>query len=85
MEAPLIGSMILAGVLLKLGGYGLFKVQLLVGDSFLFCGSFYIFLGVYGGLVMSLVCLSQVDIKSLIAYSSIVHIGPVLSGILSYR
>lgn len=34
VEAPLIGSIILAGVLLKLGGYGLFKMQLFVGDSF---------------------------------------------------
>lgn len=84
VEAPLVGSMILAGVLLKLGGYGLFKIQLFVGDSFWFCSSVYAFLGVYGGLVMCLVCVSQVDIKSLIAYSSIVHIGPVLFGILIY-
>lgn len=84
VEAPLIGSIILAGVLLKLGGYGLFKMQLFSGDLFLFCNSFYVFLGIYGGVVICLVCLSQVDIKSLIAYSSIVHIAPVLCGILTY-
>lgn len=82
VEAPLIGSMILAGVLLKLGGYGLFKMQLFGGELFLFSGVLYFALGIYGALLMSLVCLSQVDIKSLVAYSSIVHIGPVLCGIL---
>lgn len=85
VEAPLVGSIILAGVLLKLGGYGLFKMHLLVGDSFLFPACLYIFLGIYGGVVICLVCICQVDIKSLIAYSSIVHIGPVLSGLLRYR
>lgn len=82
VEAPLVGSIILAGVLLKLGGYGLFKVHLFCNDSFWCSRSFYSFLGIYGALLISFVCLSQVDIKSLIAYSSIVHIGPVLLGIL---
>lgn len=84
VEAPLVGSIILAGVLLKLGGYGLFKVHLFVGDSFWFCSILYVILGVYGGFLIALVCVSQVDIKSLIAYSSIVHMGPVLCGIIRY-
>lgn len=83
VEAPLIGSMILAGVLLKLGGYGLYKIYGLIEELFYSTGWLYLTIGLYGGLIIAMVCLSQVDIKSLIAYSSIVHMGPVLSGVVS--
>merc|ERR1711988_1959340 len=80
VEAPVSGSMILAGVLLKLGGYGLFRV----GYSFHYyfnCSRIFISVSIWGAFITRLICLRQIDIKSLIAYSSVGHIGLVISGI----
>lgn len=82
VEAPLSGSMILAGVLLKLGGYGLyllnysFSLILLGARRIIIC-----FVALWGGLFASLICLQQTDIKALVAYSSVAHIGLVIGGV----
>nr|YP_009407040.1 NADH dehydrogenase subunit 4 [Typhlatya garciai]ASA39589.1 NADH dehydrogenase subunit 4 [Typhlatya garciai] len=84
VEAPVAGSMILAGVLLKLGGYGLIRVSpvfMEVGRHFTWA---WVSLGVMGGSVIGVMCLRQTDMKALIAYSSVAHMGLVLCGLMVF-
>nr|YP_009349813.1 NADH dehydrogenase subunit 4 [Loxoblemmus doenitzi]AQM39936.1 NADH dehydrogenase subunit 4 [Loxoblemmus doenitzi] len=83
VEAPISGSMILAGVLLKLGGYGLIRVFPIMISCCLKLNFIWIGVSLIGGFLVSLVCFRQVDLKSLIAYSSVVHMGLVLSGLMT--
>nr|YP_009630633.1 NADH dehydrogenase subunit 4 [Etisus anaglyptus]QBR55191.1 NADH dehydrogenase subunit 4 [Etisus anaglyptus] len=83
VEAPVAGSMILAGVLLKLGGYGLIRILVIFQPiSGGYCW-LWMSLGLFGGAYISFVCLRQVDMKSLIAYSSVAHMSLVLCGLMS--
>nr|YP_002327415.1 NADH dehydrogenase subunit 4 [Eriocheir japonica]ACJ44944.1 NADH dehydrogenase subunit 4 [Eriocheir japonica]UJM44169.1 NADH dehydrogenase subunit 4 [Eriocheir japonica] len=84
VEAPVAGSMILAGVLLKLGGYGLIRVLLMFQKISLNFSSLWVSISLVGGVVVSLLCLRQVDMKSLIAYSSVVHMSMVLCGLMIF-
>nr|YP_009643397.1 NADH dehydrogenase subunit 4 [Pyrrhopeplus carduelis]APO08814.1 NADH dehydrogenase subunit 4 [Pyrrhopeplus carduelis] len=83
VEAPVSGSMILAGVLLKLGGYGMCRVFFFIWYYSLKFSWFWIVFSLFGGLFLSILCLCQVDIKSLIAYSSVVHMSMVICGIMT--
>nr|URX53288.1 NADH dehydrogenase subunit 4 [Glyptotermes sp. 11 AB-2022a] len=82
VEAPVSGSMILAGVLLKLGGYGLLRVFPVLVNFYSF-GFIWISISLVGGILISLICMQQTDLKSLIAYSSVAHMGIVIGGIMT--
>nr|AYU57098.1 NADH dehydrogenase subunit 4 [Metopograpsus quadridentatus]UBD09535.1 NADH dehydrogenase subunit 4 [Metopograpsus quadridentatus] len=84
VEAPVAGSMILAGVLLKLGGYGLIRVLVYFQKMSLSFSWLWVSVSLVGGVLMSLLCLRQVDMKSLIAYSSVVHMSMVLAGLMIF-
>nr|ALO76367.1 NADH deshydrogenase subunit 4 [Discolomatinae sp. GENSP01] len=83
VEAPVAGSMILAGVMLKLGGYGLLRFLVLFKSVSMKFNFLIINLSLFGSLVISLECLRQSDMKSLIAYSSVAHMGLMMSGLLT--
>nr|YP_010172174.1 NADH dehydrogenase subunit 4 [Sinopoppia nigroflagella]QSF20072.1 NADH dehydrogenase subunit 4 [Sinopoppia nigroflagella] len=84
VEAPISGSMILAGVMLKLGGYGLLRIYLILSNlNFFIINYLLISVSLIGGLMMSLVCVFQVDLKALIAYSSVVHMSILLGGFMT--
>ena len=82
VEAPVAGSMILAGVLLKLGGYGLIRLFSVFYQEILFFSSFLLTISLIGGVLACFICFRQVDRKSLIAYSSVAHIALVLTGLV---
>nr|AZQ21932.1 NADH dehydrogenase subunit 4 [Arcoscalpellum epeeum] len=84
VEAPVSGSMMLAGVLLKLGCYGLMRVMPFFNSAVMFLSSLLVSLGLLGGIIVSFVCLRQVDLKALIAYSSVSHMGLALGGLGSW-
>nr|ASL24557.1 NADH dehydrogenase subunit 4 [Pachyta bicuneata] len=83
VEAPVSGSMILAGIMLKLGGYGLLRLMILFIEIGLKINYLFMVISLVGGFFVSLICIRQSDIKSLIAYSSVAHMGLVLAGIMT--
>nr|QXG19176.1 NADH dehydrogenase subunit 4 [Drosophila buzzatii] len=83
VEAPVSGSMILAGIMLKLGGYGMLRVVSVLQLINLKYSFVWVSISLVGGVLVSLVCLRQTDLKSLIAYSSVAHMGIVLAGLLT--
>lgn len=86
VEAPTAGSVLLAGILLKMGGYGIlrFNVQMIPQATEYFLPLLAI-LGVISIVYGAVVCLAQDDLKRMVAFSSISHMGFVLLGIAAYN
>ena len=74
--------MILAAVLLKLGGYGLYRLFPIMVFFSLNLNIFWVVFRLVGGVLVSLICLRQIDLKSLVAYSSVAHISLVIAGLM---
>jgi len=83
VEAPVSGSMVLAGLLLKLGGYGLYRFSFLLKGNFFFKDSFFVSVGLVGGIIRCVLCLRQSDAKAFVAYSSVRHISMALASLCS--
>nr|YP_001023781.1 NADH dehydrogenase subunit 4 [Tigriopus californicus]ABI33096.1 NADH dehydrogenase subunit 4 [Tigriopus californicus] len=83
VEASSGGSMVLVGVLLKLGGVGLWRVMP-AAEGLGLGGELLSSLAIWGGLVISIVCVVQSDLKLLIAYSSVSHMSLVVWGLMSF-
>lgn len=84
VEAPTAGSVILAGVLLKMGGYGFIRIGLqMLPEASAFFAPFVIGLSLIAILYASCVALAQTDMKKLVAYSSVAHMGYVTLGLFS--
>jgi len=83
-EAPTSGSVILAGILLKLGGFGFIRYSLgLFPDASAFFTPFMFVISILGIVYASITTVQQIDLKKIIAYSSVGHMGVVVIGIFS--
>jgi NADH-quinone oxidoreductase subunit M len=86
VEAPTAGSVILAGVLLKMGSYGFLRFSLpMLPEASAHFAPLIFSLGVIAVIYTSLVALAQQDMKKLIAYSSVAHMGVVMIGIFTFN
>jgi len=85
-EAPTAGSVILAGVLLKLGTYGMYRFALgFTPDAAVYYASTVATLAIIGIIYAGLICWVQTDVKKLVAYSSVSHLGFCVLGLFAFN
>nr|YP_313742.1 NADH dehydrogenase subunit 4 [Xenopeltis unicolor]BAE20049.1 NADH dehydrogenase subunit 4 [Xenopeltis unicolor] len=82
VEAPIAGSMVLAAILLKLGGYGIIRMMQIMPTTKTDMFMPFLIISLWGAILANLTCLQQTDLKSLIAYSSISHMGLVIAALM---
>jgi len=86
VEAPTVGSVLLAGILLKLGVYGFLRFSLpLFPEASLYFAPMVYLLAILGVIYASLTAIRQTDLKRIIAYSSVAHMNMVMLGIFSFN
>nr|QWK41509.1 NADH dehydrogenase subunit 4 [Fopius arisanus] len=83
VEAPISGSMILAGIMLKLGSYGLYRSMMILPNLMMKFNKMMILISIFGSLITSLICMNQSDMKIIIAYSSVVHMSMLLTSMFT--
>nr|ATD53020.1 NADH dehydrogenase subunit 4 [Deltocephalinae sp. EMHAU-2015-Zz052318] len=83
VQAPVSGSMILAGLMLKIGGYGLIRIMYFYEYMYISYSFIWFSFSMVGSILVSMICLIQGDIKCMIAYSSISHMGMVIMGLMT--
>lgn len=84
VESPISGSIILAGIILKLGSYGLIRFIFIIKNLIHKFRLNLIILSIWGATLCCLICLNINDMKVIIAYSSIIHIGSLIARILTF-
>nr|QYC94843.1 NADH dehydrogenase subunit 4 [Amblyseius tsugawai] len=86
VEGPVSCSMLLAGILLKLGGFGLIRLFFFMNfNEIKIVLNIILFISIIGALFISFICFRQIDLKVLVAYSSVSHMGLMLGGLMSLK
>ena len=83
VEAPMAGSVLLAGILLKLGGYGFIRFNIMFPDAAILISPIFLLLSLIAIIYGALITCRQSDMKRLIAYSSVSHMGMVTFGVFT--